>query len=273
MYFSGAYLIGGLYAMLGDIFKELYRLNTPYLRLPMDAVRANRGSVAMLSRSSLRESTAWSLGREFGVPVFATVLIVASADYRIPIGLPGHRGLVWLTLLVTVALVTRSRETVVAVGAASTMATALLHTAPGMGANARYVTAAVLLYAVAAVPVVSRRRWLIALAAAPIHLVALVGSFAVISAGLAERALLHLGFGLAAGLLGWAMASGIDRFSSAQPTGAFRDSFKGVRCHGFTSRSRGPGRDQCGCGGHYDPAGGRTYRSGADHLSGGAAGG
>jgi hypothetical protein len=204
----------------------------------MDAVPASRGAVAVLSRSSIRQSTAWSLGCEVGVPALAAVLIVAWADIRIPISLPGHRGLVWLTLLVTVALVTRSRETVVAVGAFSTVATTLLHTAPGMWASARYVSAAVLLYAVAAVPVVGRRRWLIALAAAPIHLVALVGSvvagfggghlFAVISAGLAERALLHLAFGLVAGLLGWAMASGINRFSSTQPTEACRDSSKGA---------------------------------------------
>lgn len=183
----------------------------------MDAVPADRGAVALLSRSSLRESTAWLLSCELGLPALAALLIVASADIQIPIGLPGHRGLVWLTLLVTVTWVTRSRETVVAVGAASTVATALLHTAPGIWADARYVEAAVLLYAVAAVPAVSRRRWLIAVAAGPIHFVALIGSVAVISAGLAERSLLHLGFGLAAGVLGWAMASGITRFSSTQP--------------------------------------------------------
>ncbi len=192
----------------------------------MDAVRADRGAIAVLSQSPVRESAVWSLGCGVGVPAVAAVLIVASSDIRIPIGLPGHRGLVWLTLLVTVALVARSRETVVVVGAASTVATALLHTTPGMWASTRYVAAAALLYAVSAVPVVGRRRWLIALAAAPIHLVALVGSvaagfrggylFAVISAGLAEKALLHLVFGLVAGLLGWAMASGINRFSSAQ---------------------------------------------------------
>ncbi|WP_424381786.1 hypothetical protein [Mycobacterium sp.] len=235
----------------------------------MDAVPANRGAVAVLSRYSLREATAWLLGCEVGLPVLAALLIVASADIRIPIGMPGHRGLVWLTLLVTVVLVTRSRETVVAVGATSTVATALLHTAPGMWASARYVAAAVLLYAAAVLPVVGRRRWLIALAAAPIHLVALIGSVV----GLPEKALLHLGFGLVAGLLGWAMASGINRFSSTQPAEAVRGSFKGVSCHGFTSRSRGAGRDECGCGSNCSSAGDRACRGGADDLSSGAAGG
>jgi hypothetical protein len=75
-----------------------------------------------------------------------------------------------------------------------------------------------MLYALAALPVVRRRRWLLAIAAAPIHLVALAGSivallgggylFTSASVGLAEKAVFHLGFGLVAGLLGWAVALG-----------------------------------------------------------------
>jgi hypothetical protein len=219
------------------------------------------------------------LSREVGLPALATVVLIASADIRIPIGLPGHRGLVWLTLLVTVVLMTRVRQTVVAVGAASTVATALLHTSPGMWASARYLSAALLLYAVAFL-VTGHRRWVIALAAAPIHLVALAGAVsagfrggylpAFVSPGLTEKALLHLGFGLVAGLLGWAIASSINRFSSVNPTGTFGDSPRRDRCHGSTSRSRGAGRDECGRGSHYSPAGGRAYRGGADDLSGGA---
>jgi hypothetical protein len=148
-------------------------------------------------------------------------VIVASSDIRIPMGLPGHRGLVWLTLLVAVALATQRRLTVVAVGAASTIATFMIHLPTGAGPAAagslRYLAAAILLYAVAASAVVRRQRWLIVLAAAPIHLVALADSIAVLlgrgypfalaSPGMADKALFHLGFGLAAGLLGWAIAS------------------------------------------------------------------
>lgn len=179
-------------------------------------------------RSADRETNGWLLAREVGFPVLAFAVIVASADIRIPMGLPGHRGLVWLTLLVTVALVTRTRETVVAVGAASTMATLILdvaHGAGGLAGSARYLAAAVMLYAVAATPIARRRRWLIAFAAAPIHLVALAGSvaalisggymLALVSVGMTEKVLFHLGFGLAAGLLAWVLAFGMDWFTSA----------------------------------------------------------
>lgn len=157
-----------------------------------------------------RSANSVTLAREFVFPVVAMVAIAVSSDIRMPLGLPGHRGLVWLTLLVAVALVTRRRETVVAVGAGSTLATVLLHTGPGPGGlgSLRYLAAAVLLYAVASAPVVRNRQWLLAGAAAPIHLVALAGT--VVWAATAEKALFHLGFGLAAGLLGWGIAIGIN---------------------------------------------------------------
>ncbi|OBJ05790.1 hypothetical protein A5660_15400 [Mycobacterium alsense] len=145
--------------------------------------------------------------REVVFPAMAVVAIVAYADVRIPMGLPGHRGLVWLSLLVAVVLATRRRATVVAVGAASTVATFAMHL-PGAGGSVRYVAAAVLLHAVAATPVAGTRRWLVVLAAAPIHLVALADSGGVLfGAWMTERALFHLGFGLAAGLLGWVIAA------------------------------------------------------------------
>lgn len=146
-----------------------------------------------------------SLAREIAFPVIAVVGIVGYADIRMPLGLPGHRGLIWLTVLVAVALMTHRRETVIAVGAASTAATVMMHVA-GPSGSARYLMAGVLLYAVAAVPVVRRRRWFLVLAAAPIHLVALAGS---ISVGIGEKVLFHLAFGLAAGLLGGAVAFGM----------------------------------------------------------------
>lgn len=141
------------------------------------------------------------LSREILSPLLAVVVIAGYADIRIPMGLPGHRGLIWLTMLVAVVLTTRRRSTVLAVGVAATLAAVSLH--PPMGGT-RYLAAAVLLYAVAGVA--RRRRWEVALAAAPIHLVALADSVLVLP-GLAEKALCHLGFGLAAGALGWAIAS------------------------------------------------------------------
>jgi hypothetical protein len=189
----------------------------PHVRL-----RAGGGAAYRLLMTVTQQPASGVLfTREVAFPVLAAVLIIGYSDIRIPLGLPGHRGLVWLTLLVAVSLVTRRRETVIVVGAVSTMATMALHLAAGPWGSARYLAAAAILYAVAALPVVARRRWLLAVAAAPIHLVALAGSAAALlgggylftsaSVGLAEKAVFHLGFGLAAGLLGWAVALGMDR--------------------------------------------------------------
>ncbi|QLL09951.1 hypothetical protein [Mycobacterium vicinigordonae] len=144
-----------------------------------------------------QSSAASKLVRELVFPILGVAAIVGYADVRIPMGLPGHRGLIWLTLLVAVALATQRRATVIAVGAAATVATLAM---PG---STRYLAAAVLLYAVATTVWRSRHRgcW-VALAAAPIHLVALAGG-----AWPTEKVWLHLGFGLIAGLLGWAIAS------------------------------------------------------------------
>lgn len=152
------------------------------------------------------------LAREAVFPALAVALIVEYSDIRIPLGLPGHRGLVWLTSLVAVALVARWRETVVAVGAASTVSTLMLHGVGDAWASTRDLSAAILLYAVATLPWVRPRRWLIVPAAAPIHLVALLGRgqlSAVVSTGVVEKVMCHLGFGLIAGLLGWTIAFGV----------------------------------------------------------------
>lgn len=160
--------------------------------------------------------TGWLFAREVMFPVLAVVLTVAYADIRSPIGLPGHRGLIWLTLLVAVTLTTRRRATVLAVGATSTAATMALQVMPSPVYCTRYLAAAVLLYAVTAAA--RNHRWAVALAAAPIHLVAFVGGNKglLASVALSDKALFHLGFGLAAGLLGWAIATGMDRLP---PTG------------------------------------------------------
>lgn len=179
----------------------------------------NEGNVPQVMStlsSASRESPGWVFARAVAFPALAVVTIVAYADIRIPMGLPGHRGLVWLSLLVAVVLATHRRATVIAVGAASTLATCAIHLPAGAaaaaGGSVRYLAAAILLYAVAAAPIVRRRWWPVAIAAAPIHLVALVDSGAVLSGALtAEKALFHLGFGLAAGLLGSAVAWGMNK--------------------------------------------------------------
>jgi hypothetical protein len=171
----------------------------------------------MSSVLASRSATVWSLAHDVGLAVVAVTVTVASAEIRIPIGLPGHRGIIWLASLVATALVTRHRESVIAVGGASTLLAQVLHIAPGVGPSARYLAAAVLLYAASFVPVIGRRGWFIALAAAPIHLVALFTPTVAglhrghlvspLTNGLSDKVLFHLAFGLVAGLIGWGVAS------------------------------------------------------------------
>ncbi|MEB3020347.1 hypothetical protein [[Mycobacterium] crassicus] len=178
--------------------------------------------------SATRSATSLAWAREVVFPATAAAVIVVTADVRMPLGLPGHRGLVWLTLLVAVALTARRPQTVLAVGAASTAATALLQSGPGPWASARYLGAAALLYLLTGSPAVKSRRWLVALAAAPIHLVALVipiataliGVHHYAMMGIGEKALFHLGFGLVAGMLGLATAAAIDRAAPETSRGA-----------------------------------------------------
>lgn len=159
--------------------------------------------------------------REVAFPLLAVGIIVACTDVRIPLALPGHRGLVWLTMLAAVALVTARRETVLAVGAASSIAALPVHGLTDPLWSSRYVAAAVLLYAVASLPAVRTRRWILAVAAAPVHLVALASSVlrwhsganlsAWASHGMLERGGWHLVFGFVAGLLAWVVALGLGR--------------------------------------------------------------
>ncbi|ULN52603.1 hypothetical protein [Mycolicibacillus parakoreensis] len=141
------------------------------------------------------------LAREIVVGAGAVALIVTSAELRLPIGVPGHRGLIWLTLLVAVAATSRARTTVLAVGAASAIGLPAVGGAPGHGG--RYVLAAALLYVLTDLAAVRRRPWLLALAAAPIHLLAVGASTGLLgAAGIATKIGGHLGFGLGAGALG-----------------------------------------------------------------------
>jgi len=167
---------------------------------------------------TMRTPTGLVLARDVVFPAAAVAVITLSSEMRMPLGLPGHRGLVWLTLLVVVALTARRPSTVLAVGAASTAATMLLQSGPGPWAGVRYLGAAAFLYLLTTNPAIRSRRWLVALAAAPIHLVALavpiatgrIGGHHAAMAGIGDKALFHLGFGLVAGILGWAIAAAID---------------------------------------------------------------
>jgi hypothetical protein len=185
----------------------------------------------MISRMTVmqRPAAGFTAVREVAFPLLAVVVIVASTDIRLPVGLPGHRGLIWLTLLVAVALVTIRLETVLAVGAASSIAALPVHGLSDPLWSSRYVAAAALLYAVGSLPVVRRHRWLLAVAAAPIHLVALAGSASSwhtgatmsvwMTNGMFERAGWHLGFGFLAGLLAWLVALGVGWPSAAGTPG------------------------------------------------------
>lgn len=175
----------------------------------------------------MRPTAGFTAVREVAFPLLAVAVIVASTDIRMPLGLPGHRGLIWLTLLVAVALVTARRETVLAVGAASSIAALPIHGLSDPLWSSRYVAAAALLLAVGSVPVVRLRRWLLALAAAPIHLVALASSVASghtmsawVSNAMLERAGWHAIFGLVAGLFAWGVALGVGGPIAARATGA-----------------------------------------------------
>ncbi|MBN9101929.1 MAG: hypothetical protein J0I49_28095 [Pseudonocardia sp.] len=139
------------------------------------------------------------------LPVVAVAALAVESELRIPVGLPGHRGLLWLSVLVAVALIARPRGTATAVGAASSLVAIGLGTDPTTAL--RYAAAAVLLDAALSVPAVRRHPVLLALVAAPVHLVALATTVlhGTGVATLGDKALFHLGFGLVAGSTGWGL--------------------------------------------------------------------
>jgi hypothetical protein len=139
------------------------------------------------------------------------VAVVVQAQLRSPIGVPGHRGLVWLTLLVAVLLFTGSPTATAAVGLSSAGVIAAL----GLGPHAAVppAAAAMILAAVASASWVRRRSWVVALLAAPVHLVALVVPLhrdltvgTTVHPEMGSMVTLLLLFGLAAGLAGWGLA-------------------------------------------------------------------
>ena len=141
----------------------------------------------------------------------AVLAILVQAQLHSPIGIPGHRGLVWLTLLVAVLLFTSSPPATAAVGLTS----AGLMAALGLGPQAAIppAAAAVILATIASAGWVRHRPWLIAVLAAPVHLVALVMPLhrmltagAPMHSGMNSVIMLYLVFGLGAGLAGWMLA-------------------------------------------------------------------
>jgi hypothetical protein len=149
--------------------------------------------------------------------VLATAGVVLQQELRTPLHVPGHRGLLWLSLLVAVRVVARRPGPALAVGVASAGLTAALALSPdGPFGALPYVLAAGALDATALVPWLRRRAWPVVLAAAPVHLVALVVPLSqsllvgvapmALAQGAGGVALLHVGFGAAAGLLGLGLA-------------------------------------------------------------------
>ena len=149
--------------------------------------------------------------------LLATGGIVLQQALHTPLQLPGHRGLVWLALLVAVRLGTRRAGLATAVGAASGLAIFGLGLSPnGAMGSLPYLAAAIAIDGLAAVAFVRSHPWLLALAAAPIHLLALADPVSrSLRVGVHPTALLqtmqtviwwHLAFGLAAGVLGWGLA-------------------------------------------------------------------
>ena len=164
-------------------------------------------------------STSWAVRARAAAPdltiaLLAVGAIVLAAEIRSPMQLPGHRALIWLSALGATALLTRHRGATTAVGvvAAGTLALTGLGNGGALGALP-YVLAALALDAVLLVGAVRRHPILLALLAAPIHLLALivpltrsarVGVLPVDALpGMGSVVVLHLVFGLAAGLIGW----------------------------------------------------------------------
>ena len=154
-----------------------------------------------------------SIPREAVIVLIGAALVVAAMAWRLPIGVPGHRGLIWMTALAVVALNARPGAATLsgALGATTGLALGLLANGP-LGFIS-YVLAGMALDLVAARGGLRLRRWLIIPAAGLVHLLALVVPVSkALAVGVAASALvhgmwtvalLHLCFGLAAGAIAY----------------------------------------------------------------------
>lgn len=187
---------------------------------PQMRLERYRGRVTSQARVVQAMGTA-ATTRSLVVALGAVGVIVAQMAWRLPLGIPGHRGLIWLAALVVVALMTPRGTTTVTGITAAGVAGALGLIASGPLGFVPYIGAALLLEAAVAWPVVKKHSWLVILLAAPIHLVGVIVpvtkgwavgvSPAALAHGLAGVAAFHLLFGLLGGALGWLVVRSLPR--------------------------------------------------------------
>lgn len=148
--------------------------------------------------------------------VLATAAVILQQEFRLPLHLPGHRGLMWMTVLVAVRLSVGRPGPAMAVGATAAAATAIFGLSPDGPVSALpYLIAAAALDATALVPQLRARRWAVAIISAPIFVVASIPSSPLVGAGVGggttlaptSTILLFLCIGAAAGLVGMGLAS------------------------------------------------------------------
>jgi hypothetical protein len=175
--------------------------------------------MAVPARRSARLTVPVLAGRSTALLcLLATAGIVLQQQLRTPLHVPGHRGLLWLGLLVAVRLVAARPGPTLAVGVASAGLTAGLGLSPDGSLGALpYLMAAAALDATALVPALRGRSWPVVVLAAPVHLVALIVPVSrslmvgvaptALVQGLTTVALLHVCFGAGAGLLGWGLSA------------------------------------------------------------------
>lgn len=168
------------------------------------------------SDTDLTASPALAAARLRGtLALLAVAAMVAAQAWSGPLHLPGHRGLIWLTALVAMALAGDGRgwATGVALGSGALVLAGGLASSPLIGVS--YVLAGLALDGlVRAAPRVCDSLPAVAVAAALVHLVDLIGPVAAggrhagAGPGGGPLALLagHVLFGLAAGALGFSLA-------------------------------------------------------------------
>lgn len=148
------------------------------------------------------------------IAIAGVALIVAQQWVRTPWGLPGHRAIVWLTVLIALRWALGRTWSATAVGGAAGVVLFAMNPAFGIQAVV-YLVVGAGVDRIAGWDVVRRRPWLIVLCAPILHLVALAAPLLRTAqypgadpAGFLAFALRgHLFWGLVAGILGLLMGS------------------------------------------------------------------
>ena len=182
--------------------------------------RANGGSSQKKALSDIPISG--RLGRLEAAALLAVgaSAIVLHTVWRLPLKLPGHQGVVWMTMLMAARSSSRYRWAGVIVGAGATTTAAFL---PGLAAHEPLAPATFLPAAIAvdlmfysAVPRWRRRFWFLGLVGAmghatkPLLRAVLSGAgwaYAPLILGLAYPLIMHLLFGFIGGVLGGVLAT------------------------------------------------------------------